>query len=68
MNAILIALISLLANFCFAQSPLKFSFEKLDTKHLPQNWDLTFSEGGASGYNVTLDSTIKYEGKYPINK
>jgi len=43
------------------------NIEQLDAKHQPKGWALGFELEQLKAYPVTLDSTVKHEGKYALS-
>src|SRR4051794_12604799 len=43
------------------------NIEQLDAKHEPKGWALGFELEQIKAYPVTLDSTVKHEGKYALS-
>lgn len=51
----------------FAQSEFNLDFEKIDYKtNKPAEWNISFTEGGAYGYQTNIDSIIRRQGKYSL--
>ncbi len=49
-----------------SQISINGGFEKRNPNGNPKNWDTEYKTGRAYGYNVTVDSVIKQEGKYSL--
>jgi len=60
--------IILLLSSCktYSQFDINGSFENLDKNREPKGWLVKFSEAQNKAYQISLDSTIKQDGKYSI--